>query len=227
MLISSTIHSGPLHGWIASPAALVGCTHYLGSRYWGLRPDPPVAADAFDLIQTAYRSGEIDDPQNLADDRVWLFRGSQDDVVPAAVSESLTALYQSLGIKSEALKVMDDDPALAASHGMPVGSGFDSRFPTRTCGEHLPPFIIQCGFSAAQLMLDYLYADVPPVEPVDAHQKGELREFDQSPYFSDTSTSSLSSVGYIYVPTACCYRSAVCTLHSMAAGRTLRYFARW
>jgi poly(3-hydroxybutyrate) depolymerase len=192
-------------------AALVACTHYLGSRYWGLRPNPPEAADAVDLIQTAYRSGEIDDPQNLADDRVWLFRGSQDDVVPAAVGQSLAELYQILGIDSEALKVMNDDPALAASHGMPVESGFDSRFPTRSCGEHLPPFIIQCSFSAAQLMLDYLYADVPPVEPVDAHQNGELREFDQSPFFDESSMSSMSSVGYIYVPTTCL--SQECRLH--------------
>jgi hypothetical protein len=164
-----------------------------------------------DLIQTAHRLGEIDDPQNLADDHVWVFRGSQDDVVPAAVSESLTALYQGLGIDSGALKVMNDDPALEASHGMPVGSDFDSRFPTRSCGDHLPPFIIQCGFSAAQVMLDHLYADLPPVEPVDAHQNGELREFDQSPFFDESAESSLSPVGYIYVPTICL--SEECRLH--------------
>ena len=192
-------------------AALVGCTHYLGSRYWGLSPNPPEAEDVFALIQTAYRSGEIDDPQNLADDRVWLFRGAQDDVVPATVAQSLTELYQSLRIKGEALKVMNDDPVPVVSHGMPVGAGFDSRFPARSCGEHLPPFIIQCGFSAAQLILDHLYADLPPVEPLDAHQNGKLSAYDQSDFFTESSTSSLSPVGYIYIPTTCL--SKECRLH--------------
>ena len=193
-------------------AALVACTHYLGSRYWGLHPDPPKAEDAMNLIRAAHRSGEIDDPQNLRNDRVWLFHGARDNVVPAAVGQSLIDLYQNLGIDSEALKIGVGNPAQPASHGMPVAeSGFDSRFPPRTCGDHLPPFIIECGFGAARLMLDHLYPDATPSEPVDAHQNGELRAFDQSIFFASFATSSLSPVGYIYVPTACLAQE--CRLH--------------
>ena len=121
-------------------AALVACTNYVGSRYWGLRPNPPKAEEAQELIHVSHRSGNIDDPQNLADDRVWLFRGAEDKVVPAAVEQSLVELYQGLGIDGEALAVGAGNLAQPANHGMPVAaSGFASRFPPRDCSDHLPP----------------------------------------------------------------------------------------
>ena len=193
-------------------AALVACTNYVGSRYWGLRPNPPKAEEAQELIHVSHRSGNIDDPQNLADDRVWLFRGAEDKVVPAAVEQSLVELYQGLGIDGEALAVGAGNLAQPANHGMPVAaSGFASRFPPRDCSDHLPPFIIECGFSGARLMLEHLYPDPPASPQVDAHAGGELRAFDQSAFFPSSLNASLSRVGYIYIPTACL--SQECRLH--------------
>lgn len=86
--------------WRLDPlsAALVGCTHYYGSRFWGLRPRPPRAEDAAAAVETAYGAGDIDDPANLADDRVWFFHGRLDDAVPPAVADGLADLYRLLGV---------------------------------------------------------------------------------------------------------------------------------
>jgi hypothetical protein len=42
---SSTTRSGPPGKLDRTSAAVVACTHYLGSRYWGLRAGPPRAED--------------------------------------------------------------------------------------------------------------------------------------------------------------------------------------
>src|SRR5215212_5709951 len=66
-------------------AATLGCSHYYGDRYWGLRLAPPKAEDSVRLIREAWARHVIDDPVNLARSRVWLFHGKRDDIVPSAV----------------------------------------------------------------------------------------------------------------------------------------------
>lgn len=193
-------------------AALVACTHYFGSLFWGLRPRPPAAADARQLIDAAYRAGKIDDPANLADDRVWLFRGDLDEVVPVAVADSLADLYRLLGVDDEALHVEPGDPQRPANHGMPVDSFLgESRFPPRDCAVHALPFVIECGYDAAELLLRQLYPQDFLEGPVDPHDAGSLLAFDQGGFFQASRTAGLSGVGYIYVPDAC--RSEECRLH--------------
>jgi hypothetical protein len=198
-------------------AAVVVCTHYFGRRFWGLRPDPPRAEDARQLIDAAYWAGAVDDAAHLADDRVWLFRGELDEVVPEAVAGSLADLYRLLGVDGEALHVPPGDPERPANHGIPVDSFTgESRFPRRDCAEYAPPFVIECGYDAAALLLGHLYPEGFVPEPVDPHGAGSLSAFDQTEFFQPSERAGLSGVGYIYVPDAC--RSDVCRLHVASHG---------
>ncbi len=193
-------------------AAVVACTHYFGSRFWGLRPNPPRAEDARQLIVTAYRDEEIDDPAHLADDQVWLFRGELDEVVPEAVADSLADLYRLLGVDGEALNVEPGDPERPANHGIPVESfPGESRFVRRGCEEYELPFVIECGHDAAGLLLRHLYPESFIAEPVDPHEAGSLHAFDQTEFFQPSRVAGLSGVGYLYIPEAC--RSEECRLH--------------
>jgi hypothetical protein len=193
-------------------AAAIACTNYLGNRFWGLRPQPPAAEDARQLIDAAYQAGEIDDPMRLAGDRVWLFRGELDDVVPEAVVKSLADLYSLLGIDGDALHVERGDPERPANHGMPVDRFVgESRFMPRGCDEYAPPFLIECGYDAAELLLRHLYPEGFVEDPVDPHDAGMLHAFDQAEFIRPSRTAGMSDVGYIYVPDAC--RSAECRLH--------------
>jgi poly(3-hydroxybutyrate) depolymerase len=193
-------------------AAVVACTHYFGSRYYGLRPDPPRAEEVRQLIDAAHRAGETDDPAHLAGDRVWLFRGELDEVVPEAIAETLAELYRLLGIDGEALHIEPGDPERPANHGIPVESfAGESRFPRRDCADHALPFVIECGYDAAGLLLRHLYPEGFLPDPVDPHGAGSLHAFDQTEFFQPSETAGLSGVGYIYVPDAC--RSEACRLH--------------
>jgi hypothetical protein len=187
-------------------AALVGCTRYWGDRFWGLRPSPPAASESVALIEQARRRGEIDDP-DLSGDRVWLFRGDVDEMVPEGVADALEGVYRQLA--TDGLVVHRH----RAAHGMPVSEiPPGGRLPPRACGEHRTPFIIECGFDAAGLMLRHLYPDGLADAPADDHDAGTLMAFDQSRFFDPgDATVSLAAAGYVYVPEIC--RTQGCRLH--------------
>ena len=193
-------------------AAMVACTHALGDRFWGLRPRAPTPEASRRLIDAADRAGEIDDPANLAEDRVWLFRGELDAVVPAAAADSVADLYRLLGVTADALHVAPGDPERPATHGMPVDSfAGESRFAPRDSARYAPPYVIECGYDAAELLLRHMYPGDFAGAPVGSHDAGRLHAFDQTEFFGASRTAGLSGVGYIYVPDAC--GSESCRLH--------------
>jgi poly(3-hydroxybutyrate) depolymerase len=195
-------------------AALVACSHYAGDRFWGLRPAPPRVEDALALVADAQARGAIDDAAHLADDRVWLFLGARDEIVPEAVAATLRGLYEALGIGGARLRVESQDPARPANHGMPVDRFLgDSRFPKRDCSEHKPPFIVECGFEAAGSLLRHLYPEGFNGAPADPHAAGTLAAFDQTAFLDRRdAAASLSGVGYVYIP-AVCLGGGSCRLH--------------
>ena len=88
----------------------------------------------------------------------------------------------------------------------------DSRFPKRDCSEHLPPFVIECGFDAAGSLLRHLYPAGFNETPADPHAAGTLAPFDQTEFFDRRDpAASLGGVGYVYIPTACL--GGGCRLH--------------
>lgn len=154
----------------------------------------------FDLAHLAERvsrlaeAGAIDDPQNLADDRIWLFHGSADAIVDASVPAAAADFYRQYA-PPENIALIDTVPA---AHGMPTSSA------GAPCGETVSPFINACGFDAAGALLEHLYG--PLVEPaVDA---GPLRTFDQQA-FTD---AGLWDRAFLYVPEDC-VKGASCGLH--------------
>jgi hypothetical protein len=133
-------------------------------------------------------------------------------VVPEAVAESLAELYRLLLIDGAGLDVEPGDPERPASHGMPLESFAGvSRFVPRDCDEYKPPYLIECGYAAAELLLRHLYPKDFRADPVDPHGAGSLLAFNQAEFFPASPTAGMSAVGYIYVPDAC--RSEACRLH--------------
>src|SRR5918993_5450330 len=141
-------------------AAVVACSHYYGNRYYGLRPSAPRAEDSLRLVREAADQDLIDNPSNLADSRVWLFHGKSDALVPLHVMEALGRLYGRLGVHEANLQFDRNQTGSAANHGMPVSKFVGERkYPVRDCSLHQPPFVIQCGHEAAEMLLRHLYPD--------------------------------------------------------------------
>jgi hypothetical protein len=191
-------------------AATIACTNYVGSRYFWLRPSAPKAESSVTFIKDAWQRRVIDDPRNLADDRVWLFHGEQDGIVPEQVARTLEQVYRALGVRE--LHADWNLQGRAVSHGMPVTRMGRSKFPVRECDEHEPPFVVQCGFEAAELLLRHLYPESFRPASDDPHQDGTLLAFDQAEFFDASQRAvSLARAGYAYVPASCAVEQ--CRLH--------------
>src|SRR3954470_15670065 len=85
-------------------AATLACSHYLGDRYFGLRPSPPKAEGSVRLIREAWARRVIDDPANLAGHKVWLFHGRSDDLVPSGVESVVKQVYEAFGLREPNLQ---------------------------------------------------------------------------------------------------------------------------
>ena len=136
--------------------------------------------------------GKIDPIANLADDRLYIFTGSKDEVVGSAVVDSTRRFYEMLGVKPDHIKFIDTVPA---GHSIITDNVEDSPL-----GANQPPYINYGGFMQSHDILRHIYGELnPPAE----HLSGELIRFDQSKFLGDDAAyASMGSFGYVYVPEA-------------------------
>jgi poly(3-hydroxybutyrate) depolymerase len=157
------------------------------------------------LIGRMAREKLIDDPGNVARQRIFTFSGGQDQTVPAPVVAQLNDLYSSLGVPPQNLSAA----SLAdAGHGMPTESyGQD-------CAVTAEPYLNKCHYDAAGKILKWIYGPLKPARSGAA--QGRFIAFDQTPYipkrFAGQWTSGLDSSGWLYVPAACA-SGGKCRLH--------------
>jgi poly(3-hydroxybutyrate) depolymerase len=158
---------------------------------------PESAPGAAELVAEARRAaaaGRIDDTKALADDRVWVFRGSRDDKVAKPVADALVEFYRAFVPAANVAYVTD----VAAAHGVPtLATG-------AACGVTAAPYLNACDFDGVGRMLAFLYG---PLQP--AGKPGAAVEFAQAAYDPE---GSLAATGYLYVPAACT-RGTPCRLH--------------
>jgi hypothetical protein len=139
------------------------------------------------------RDGKIDPVGKLANQRVWLFSGTQDHVVPPPVMKDLQAYYRHY-VKDENIAFRGD---VAAEHAFPT-----EDFGNKQCGDYNPPFLNRCGIDAAGELLKWMY---PGLQPRAAGQAGRLIEFDQSEFapVRHPIEHGLAPTGFVYVPPSC------------------------
>jgi hypothetical protein len=71
--------------------------------------------------------------------------------------ETLKQLYDTLGVDGPKLQFHQNQTGASANHGMPVSTFTgESKFPVRECSQHMPPFLIQCGYEAGEMLLRHV-----------------------------------------------------------------------
>ena len=144
----------------------------------------------------------IDPPSNLSDDKVYLYSGRDDTVVDPVVVNSLLNYY--LYFMKASNIVADFD--FPSEHCMPT---LDYGEP---CATLASPFLGKCGFDGAGAAFEVIYGTLKTkAKAINAN----FQTFDQTGHIppSRSATSSLSKVGYIYVPTNCSSGAVTCPLH--------------
>lgn len=163
--------------------------------------DPLPVAKYIADIRAAAEAGEIADPGNLADDRAWLFHGTNDTTISSEVHNSAATLYAEF-IPADQIRQVND---VEAGHFFPAdGQG-------HACDEMLPPFVGDCGYDTAGELLQYLYPGL--VEP-DAGSGTGLLEVD----LPGADDADLMETAYLLVPPACSGGEEACSLHLVLHG---------
>jgi predicted esterase len=205
------------HPFASIIVALGVCSHGARAIFdpWNLwLPASPSAQQSVAATMAEHAMGRIDDPSNLADDRVWLFAGGKDGVVPLSNVQTLESYYHSMGLSAPELHLEYD---ANANHGVPIEDlTGTSTYPDRDCDEYGLPFLIDCDYDGAERLLRHLYPQGFSAQPATL-DRNRLFEFDQSEFFSSADPSvSMADAGYVYVPADCLEDAASpqgCRLH--------------
>lgn len=131
-------------------------------------------------------SRQIDSVRHLENSRAWLFAGGNDHTVHREVVEGLRDFYAAYNVQ---VTLVADKPA---GHAMVT----DTR--GNKCGASEPPFIVDCDYDAAGVLLQSLLGKLKTRA---AKLTGRLVPFDQSPYGS--ADASMDATGFVYIPERC------------------------
>jgi poly(3-hydroxybutyrate) depolymerase len=172
------------------------------SRCMGNTDRPLPVADFVAGIRADAEAGKLANPDNLADDRVWLFHGTNDTTISALVHDATATLYEEF-IPSEHIQQVDN---IAAAHIFPVMDHGN------TCDEMLPPFVGDCDYDAAGILLQYLYPGLT-VAPEGAVETTLLEV-----NLPGADAAELMDTAYLFVPPACAGGDKSCALHLVLHG---------
>jgi poly(3-hydroxybutyrate) depolymerase len=155
-------------------------------------------------------AGEIDPVQNLRRQKIYLFHGTNDAVVARSVTDAAADFYRHY-LGDAGRGNLYYQTAVGAGHSLvvlqqPQVSGLDS------CEDNKAPFIDQCGYDQAGILLQHIYGALNP--PNRGQLAGTMQSFDQSVYAKPDGTSllSMADTGFVFVPKDC-EDGAVCRVH--------------
>jgi poly(3-hydroxybutyrate) depolymerase len=155
-------------------------------------------------------SGEIDPMQNLGRQKIYLFHGTNDAVVARSVTDAAAGFYRHY-LGDAGRGNLYYQTAVGAGHSLvvlqqPGVSGLDA------CNDNKTPFIDQCGYDQAGILLQHIYGALNP--PNRGQLTGAMQRFDQSVYAQPDGTGALSlgDTGFVFVPQDC-EQGAACRVH--------------
>ncbi len=190
--------------WIQGIAALASAPYYCArnSLRRGFKDcinkeeSEPVVEELITYAKIVASEQKIAATANMKNDKVWLFVGSLDSVVARPVNDAVWKFYSEF-VAEDNISYITDQPF---EHTMPtLDIGGD-------CSKTQSPFISDCDYDAAGMLLNYLYSSMQA--PSDK-LSGEILAFDQRKI---TGTPYMGEQAFAYVPKSCAEGES-CKLH--------------
>lgn len=143
-------------------------------------------------------AGRIAPLENLADDPVYVFGGTEDRTVLPAVVRTAAEFYALAGVPEARILFKDD---LAAGHA------FLTEDQGAPCAATRPPYVNDCDYDQAGAILGHLLGPLNrPAAPT-----GRTIAFDQAEFLPDPTRHGMALEGFAYVPPAC--EAGGCRVH--------------
>lgn len=151
----------------------------------------------------SWSGNQIDNVANIANQKIYIFTGTNDTTVGKSVTDQVYNLYVTTGHFVSSGNVRYDKTSNAA-HTFPTdfsGTGDNA------CTSASSPYISNCNFDGAGTALQWMYGTL------NARNNGTLTgsviQFDQTEFLSG---NGMDTTGWAYVPAACASGSA-CKVH--------------
>ncbi|TWI62915.1 esterase/PHB depolymerase [Pseudoduganella lurida] len=177
------------------------CSCTTGTPWCAVTPGGTNIPDLIDTTDRYASDGEIDAPANLARQRIWLFSGRADSVVPMPVMNDLERYYRHY-TAPENIRYRSD---IRAEHTIPTDS-FGNP-----CANLGSPYISNCAVDGAGELLQWIYGPLLPKSEGDP--AGRFVEFDQEEFLANPTSHGMADKGWLYVPPGCEGDAAGCRLH--------------
>jgi hypothetical protein len=170
-----------------------------------MKGPPPDLEPLFEKTDEWTRNGDIDDPHNIADQRVYIFAGYNDSIVNPKVGDAAYRFYlHYLGGRNNGNVFYQS--GIGAGHSqVTVDYG-------QPCDKNEGDYIDHCNYDQAGIILQHIYGALNPKNR--GALSGKLIAFDQRELTSPESPASYSmaETGYVYVPASCAAQQP-CRVH--------------
>jgi len=171
---------------------------------------PPNAALLAAAAQSFAAAGKIDSVDHLRTHRVYVFSGTNDQVVKPPAVEAVVSFYKLMGVDASALEYVNTVPS---GHALITPSyGND-------CAQNAAPLISHCTvngtpYDQAGAILNHMYGHLnAPVDDL----SGKMLTFNQREFAAKN--TAMADDAFVYVPKACA-EGAICRLHIAFHGCT-------
>lgn len=170
-------------------------------------PQLPSNDSTVKIINKLAADNTIDAPKNLENDKIFLFAGALDQVVPPQLVEANKSLFKKLQVKESNIFY---DGSLNAGHAFPTNSYGNSCTDLRTS-----PYISSCKVDTAEKVLTHMYG---PLKAKAVAKKENFIKFSQKKYTGvDPQNVSMNASGVAYIPSDC-KKGKKCKLHVILHG---------
>lgn len=216
MVVGAAIISGGPYGcadsspapFIPPPTALLmNLNRALNAcmRHGALALSRPSAEELYRKARRRARRGAIDGLVHIRNDRVYLFSGGRDKTVSPKIVALAKAFYIRAGI---------DSPRLHFERRERVAHGFATLDHGGACSDTKPPFIVDCDFDLAGLLLEHLLGKLAP-RTNELH--GDFVVFNQRDFTSGLGFHGMGARGIAYIPRSC-RQTKGCRVHVVFHG---------
>jgi hypothetical protein len=169
----------------------------------------PSGSLSWAAVQGFAALGQIDPPAGISKLKVYIFSGTNDQVVHPPVVAATRDFFNAAGVPAKNLVYMDK---------MPAGHAFIAPAFGNACAINAAPYIDHCpvngqAYDQPKEILQHIYGTLnPPAETLSA----TVQPFDQSAFAGDG--TSFDSVGFVYIPNTCATDASHCAVHVVFHG---------
>lgn len=165
---------------------------------------PPNANLMVNAAKDFAKKNLIDPLGNLSQRRVYVFSGTDDNIVRQPAVNATVSFFQQVGVKPDRLQYVNK---------MPAGHAVITPSYGNDCAANANPYISHCtidnnGYDQAEAILEHIYG---PLQPRVATPAGQIVSFNQRSYAS--AATGMADTGYLYVPPGCSATGANCKVH--------------